>query len=96
MLAFVGLTVGATTFSKPESWSEGTPAEGVTQLLVDIEPMVINYPKIMQTTSQEIPLYFITRQHAHIVKLLSLKSIIWHKSMICHGLVWQLDLPLRK
>ena len=41
MLAFVGLTVGATTFSKPESWSEGTPAEGVAQLLVDIEPMVI-------------------------------------------------------
>ena len=44
MLAFVGLTVGATTFSKPESWSEGIPAEGMAQLLVDIDPISIKLP----------------------------------------------------
>ena len=42
--ALIGLTVGATTLSKPSTWSEGIPAEGMQQLLIDIQPMAITLP----------------------------------------------------
>jgi thiol-disulfide isomerase/thioredoxin len=42
--ALIGLTVGATTLSKPSTWSEGIPAEGMPQLLIDIQPMKITLP----------------------------------------------------
>ena len=44
LLAFVGLAVGATTGLKLASWSEGTPAEGMSQILIDIQPMTVTLP----------------------------------------------------
>ena len=44
IFAFVGLTVGATTISKPDSWSEGIPAEGISQVVMDIQPMAVTLP----------------------------------------------------
>ena len=79
MLAFVGLTVGATTFSKPESWSEGIPAEGMAQLLVDIDPMSIKLPKNYEDLIIENTAIFYYSPTCPHCQQLSLKLMLWHK-----------------
>ena len=50
----------------------------MVQLLVDIEPMVIRYPNYADHITENTAIFYYS-QHAHIVKLLSLKSIIGTK-----------------
>ena len=45
-VALIGLTVGATPLhsTTPKTWSQGIPAEGMSQLLIDIQPMEVSLP----------------------------------------------------